>query len=110
MNIMKNFKYQWLLLVPLLLLFSAIAIPRLGWAGLWYDELFSVINARGAHYGPVSLEAIWTQVSQNDPHQAFGYPYLLAAWGLAVGWTEFALRAFSFLAAVLALAVTYQLG
>jgi hypothetical protein len=107
---MKNYNYQWLWLIPLLLLFSAISVPRLGWDGLWYDEIFSVMNARGAHYGPPSLQSIWTQVSQNDPHQALGYPYLLAAWGLAVGWSEFALRAFSYLSALLALAVTYQLG
>jgi hypothetical protein len=107
---MKNRRHQWLWLLPLLLLLAGIVVPRLGWDGLWYDEIFSVINSRGAQYGPLTFETIWTQVSQNDPHQAFGYPYLLAAWGLAVGWTEFALRAFSFLCAVLTVAVTYQLG
>jgi hypothetical protein len=107
---MKNRSIQWLWLVPLLLLMAGIVAPRLAWDGLWYDEIFSIMNSRGAHYGPVTLEAIWSQVSQNDPHQAFGYPYLLAFWGLAVGWTEFALRTFSLLCAGLAVAVTYQLG
>jgi hypothetical protein len=107
---MKKYNYQWLWLIPLLLLFSVISVPRLDWDGLWYDEIFSVMNARGAHYGPPSLESIWTQVSQVDPHQALGYPYLLAAWGLALGWSEFALRAFSYFSAVLAIALTYQLG
>jgi hypothetical protein len=103
-------KKQWFWLVPLLLLLAGIVAPRLNWDGLWYDEIFSVMNSRGAHYGPPTIEGIWTQVTVNDPHQALGYPYLLAGWGLVVGWSEFALRAFSLLAAALAVAITYQLG
>jgi uncharacterized membrane protein len=106
----KNRSKLWLWLVPLLLLVAGIVIPRLAWDGLWFDEIYSVINSRGAHYGPTSLEAIWTQVTQNDPSQALGYPYLLAAWGSLVGWTEFALRAASLLGALLAVAVSYELG
>lgn len=96
--------------VPLLLLVVALVVPRLGWDGLWYDELYSVANAGGAHFGPYSPAGIWERVVTEDPYQALGYPYTLAVWGAFAGWTEVATRTLSLLFALLALAVSYRLG
>ncbi len=109
MNVKPHAK-PWLWLVPLLILLAALALPRLDQDGLWYDEIWSLRNAGGAHYGPLSPAGIWEQVAFNDPHQAFGYPYLLAAWGSVAGWSEYAGRLLSLFAALLAVALTYRLA
>lgn len=102
--------YLWLWIVPILLLMTLLTMPRLDWDGIWYDELFSVMNSGGAHYGPYSPTELWVRVTQEDPYQALGYPYLLAGWGALVGWTELAGRYLSLLLAAVALAITYRLG
>lgn len=107
---MKQQQSIWLWLVPLLLLITALALPLGDADSLWYDEVWSLKNAGGAHYGPLSLTGIWEQVALQDPHQAFGYPYLLAAWGALVGWSELAGRYLSLLAGLLTVALTYRLG
>jgi len=101
---------SWLWIVPLLLLVAGLALPRLDMDGLWYDEIWSLRNAGGAQYGALSPVGIWNQVAFNDPHQSFGYPYLLAIWGHFVGWSEFAGRLLSLFAGLLSVAVTYRLG
>lgn len=105
---LNNQNWRWL--IPLLLLIMAMALPRLDQDGLWYDEIWSLRNAGGAQYGALSPAGIWEQVAFNDPHQAFGYPYLLAIWGGIAGWSEYAGRLLSLFAALLTIAVTYRLG
>lgn len=100
----------WLWIVPIILVMAALTMPRLDWDGIWYDELFSVMNSGGAHYGPYSPTELWVRVTQEDPYQALGYPYLLAGWGSFVGWTEFAGRYLSLLLGAVAMAITFRLG
>ena len=107
---MSGHRKYWLMVVIILFTVCFITIPRLDWDGLWYDEVYSVMNAGGVHYGPLSPVGIWHQVIAEDPYQAVGYPNVLAVWGILVGWTELATRYSSLLFALLAIAVTYRLG
>jgi hypothetical protein len=100
----------WLWLIPALLLATWIGARGLNADALWFDEYWSIYNAGGAHYGPLSPADIWGRVSAQDPWQAPGYFLLLAGWGALVGWTPFALRALSLLAGALAVAWAYRLG
>lgn len=103
-------QHNWIWLVPLLLLLTALSLPLSDADSLWYDEVWSLKNAGGAIYGPLSPIGIWEQVTQVDPHQALGYPYLLALWGAFTGWSELAGRHLSLLAGLLSICVTYRIG
>ncbi len=100
----------WLWLIPILLTAVWIGARGLNADALWFDEYWSVYNAGGAQYGPLSPGEIWGRVAEQDPWQAPGYFVLLAGWGAAVGWTPFALRALSMLAGALAVAWAYRMG
>lgn len=108
MNRAKFARWWWML--PLLLLTTALVIPRLDVDGLWYDEVWSVINAGGAHYGAMSPGEIWQHLAANDPDQGIAYPLMLSAWGSVVGWSELATRLFSLFAGLLTIAGVYRLG
>jgi len=101
---------NWWWMIPLLLLLTGLAAPLLDMDGLWYDEIFSLRNAGGAQYGPLSPFGIWQQIYNNEPNQAFGYPYLLALWGRLLGWSEFAGRVLSLFFGLLTLAMLYRIG
>ncbi len=101
---------SWWWLLPLLWLTMALTLPRLDMDGLWYDEVWSVINAGGAHYGAMSPSEIWEHLATNDPDQGIAYPLLLSAWGSVVGWSELATRLLSLFAGLLTIAGTYRLG
>src|SRR5687768_11896122 len=98
------------LMIAILLLTVFLGMQRLDGEGLWYDEIWSVMVAGGAKYGPVSPQQILANVVFVDPTQGMGYPLLLGAWGAAAGWTEFSIRVLSLFGAVLAVALTYRLG
>ncbi|MBA3872925.1 MAG: glycosyltransferase family 39 protein, partial [Anaerolineae bacterium] len=57
-----------------------------------------------------SVGDIWQRISTEDVWQAPLYAYSLSAWGSVVGWTEFATRALSLLAGLVALAGVFRLG
>ncbi|MBL8162128.1 MAG: glycosyltransferase family 39 protein [Anaerolineae bacterium] len=103
-------RVSWLWLLPALLLLFWLGARGLNADSFWFDEYWSVYNAGGAHYGPLSPLGIWERVSTQDPWQAPSFFYALAGWGALVGWTEFATRALSLLAGVLAIAWMYRLG
>lgn len=100
----------WWWVVPILLLMSALAVPKLAFDGLWYDELYSIRNSGGSLYGPLGPMGIVERVVETDPYQALGYPLLLAGWGWFTGWTAFATRVSSWLLGALTVAVCYRLG
>jgi len=101
---------HWAWLIPFILLLTFIVGARLDMDGFWYDEVFTVRNAGGAGYGPLSLTEIYQTIQADDPYQAIGYPMTITAWGNLVGWSEFALRVSSLLFTVIGLALTYRLG
>jgi uncharacterized membrane protein len=105
---MQNYKWLWML--PIFFLLSILAGAWLDKDGLWYDEVYTVKNAGGAQYGPLSPGEIYATVRADDPYQAIGYPMAIAAWGAVVGWSEFALRLSSLLFSLLTVALSYRLG
>lgn len=86
-----------------LLIGAASLIARWPERGLWYDE---TVNA---HFASESWDAIfeWTARIDNQVPLHFA---LLKLWAGAAGTSEFALRAFSFLCALLLLAGLIALG
>jgi hypothetical protein len=102
---------HWPLLIPALLVIFWLGGRALTTNAIWLDETWSLYNAGGAQYGPLSPVEIIQRVSTQDPRNAaLVYHLLLAGWGALVGWSAFAVRASSLLCGALALAWTYRLG
>ncbi|MBI5668088.1 MAG: glycosyltransferase family 39 protein [Chloroflexi bacterium] len=98
-------------IVALLLFVTWMGARRLNAEGFWYDEWWALYNAGASDFGPpLSPIDIWKRVAAEDPWQIPGYFWVLSAWGNTVGWTEYAGRALSLLAGVLAVVVVYRLG
>ncbi len=87
-----------------------MAVRDLNATGLWHDEEWSIYDAGGAHFGPLSPAGIWQRVAIEDPTETPGYSLVLAGWGALVGWSEYAGRALSLLAGLLAVAMMYRLA
>ena len=102
--------HPWLWALLPLLLATALAIPLLGVDTFNGDEPASLLAAGMLHSGPLSLEATWSFITNSDPHQAYGWPLLLAIWGRLVGWSEVAVRALPLFAGCLTLAWVYRTG
>ena len=101
---------SWLWALLPLLLAAALSIPLLDVDAFNGDEPASLIAAGVLRSGPLSLEATWSFITNSDPHQAYGWPVLLAIWGYLVGWSEVAVRALSLFFGMLALAWVYRTG
>ncbi|NWF68511.1 MAG: hypothetical protein HXY40_05445 [Chloroflexi bacterium] len=97
-------------LAAFLLLLAALGARGLNADAIWTDEWWSLYHAGGAHWGPVSLLETWQRIATQDPWNAPGYYTLLKGWGMLVGWTAFADRAFSLLCGLLAAALAYRTG
>ncbi len=106
----KTARWGLVWIVPFLLLLTALAAHNLNTDGLWGDEEWSIYDAGGAHYGPLSPAGIWQRVATEDSWQLPAYSWLLAGWGALVGWTEYAGRALSLLVGLLAIAMMYRLA
>jgi hypothetical protein len=108
---MKLAAKYWAGLLVVLLLATGLGARKLDADGIWFDEWWSLYVA-GADTFHVSrsVDAIWERISAEDIRQGVLYPYTLAAWGSAVGWTEFATRALSLFAGLVALAAVFRLG
>jgi hypothetical protein len=89
--------------VGLLLLIAAGLVRQWPQRSLWYDE---TVNA---YFARQSWSAIWEWCTKIDNQMPLDFA-LLKIWGSAVGTSEFALRAFSFINAVLAAAGVMALG
>lgn len=101
----------WLWLVPLLLLCAVLAARLINTDILFVDEYWSIRNAGGARWGPMSPAGIWEQTAEGDPGgMGVLYHLLLAAWYALVGDSVFALRAFSLVFGLLSVALLYRLG
>lgn len=104
-----NKRHLWLLIPPLLLL-TWLGAHNLNADLLWLDEYFSVGNVGGILRVPYNPAEVWWSVSQYSPQHPPAYFMLLSGWVALTGWTVFAMRALSLLAAVLTVALTYRLG
>lgn len=108
---MKLSAKYWAGIIAVLLLVMGLGARKLNADGLWYDEWWSIYIA-GADTFNVSRSPadIWQRISTEDVWQAPLFAFTLAGWGSAVGWTEFATRALSLLAGMVALAGVFRLG
>lgn len=101
----------WLWLVPFILAFAWLGARSLNTDSIWHDERRTIQDAKSFHYNQVNtLVEVWERVARRNPWHAPGYFILLNFWGRVVGWEPPALRAFSLLAGILAIAWTYRLG
>jgi hypothetical protein len=103
-------KRYWLWLIIALLLMFGLAAAKLNADTLFVDEYWSIRNSGGI-FGPLDMGGIWERAATLDPGgMGVLYYWLLAAWEALTGNSPFAVRCFSLLAGVLALAMVYQLG
>lgn len=104
-------KRNELWLVPILLLAGALSARGLNADLLFVDEYWSIFNSGGDPYGPLGPIGIWQRVAEVDPGgMGVGYYWLLGAWEWLVGSSPYAVRAFSLLVGLLAIAMTYRVG
>lgn len=101
---------RWLGLIPVLLLAAWLGARGLDASAIWIDEYWTIYNAGGAHYGPLSVGGILDRIAEEDIWHVPLYYLLMAGWGSLVGWSPAALRAFSWLVGLLSVALTYRLG
>lgn len=102
--------WGWLLVVGLLLGATWLGARDLNADALWNDEFYSIHDAGGPPYGPISPAEIWTRVATRNAWHTPGFFIILSGWGRLVGWEPPALRALSLLAGLLGIAWTYRLG
>ncbi len=108
---MKLSSKYWPGIIAVLLLVMWLGARKLNADGLWYDEWWSLyIAGADSFHVSRSVGDIWQRISTEDVWQAVLYPMSLAAWGSAVGWTEFATRGLSLLAGLIAMAGVFRLG
>lgn len=100
----------WLWVIPALLLACWLGARGLDADAIWNDEFYSIHDAGGPPYGPLSPAEIWERVATRNPWHTPGYFIALSGWGALVGWTPPMLRAFSLLVGLLGIAWTYRLG
>lgn len=92
-----------------MLLAAALVAPFLGRDIFDVDEAATMIGACAGHLGPCSpAEAV--EVSARWPGQSWGHVIAFSQWGQLVGWSEFAIRALSWLVGPLTLAWVLRLG
>ena len=100
----------WILVVPVLLLATGLAVQRLADYPLDRDEIISFETAGGKSDSPVSLFKIWENVTNRDPDQAYGFPIILSIWGRVFGWSEFVVRLLPYFAGLIAIAWISRAG
>jgi hypothetical protein len=106
----KNRYPQLPFLVALLLFSAVLAAIDLYPQPFWFDEWISMRYAGGEFYGPMTFPQIWERMAQGDPSQSPFYYLVLSVWGQLAGWSPFALRTFSWMCGLLAVAWTYRAG
>jgi hypothetical protein len=103
-------KHVWIWLLPLLLLTAWMGTRGLDANAIWFDEYWSIYDAGGAQYGPLTPLENWERVATRNPWHTPGFFIALNGWGRLVGWEPPALRVLSLLLGLLAVAWTYRLG
>jgi hypothetical protein len=107
----KLSRNYWIGIIVVLLVTTWLGARRLNADGMWFDEWWSqYVAGADVFHIPRSIDAIWTRIVTENIREGAFYPILLAGWGSAVGWTEFATRALSLFAGLIALAGVFRLG
>lgn len=108
---MKLSRNYWIGIIVVLLFSAWLGARRLNADGMWFDEWWSQYVAGADVFQiPRSIDAIWGRIVTENIREGAFYPILLAGWGSAVGWSEFATRALSLLAGIITLAAIFRLG
>ncbi|MBK9123201.1 MAG: glycosyltransferase family 39 protein [Chloroflexi bacterium] len=101
----------WLPVIGLLLLSTLLAARWLSYDLPFVDEWWSIFKSGGDVYGPLAPWEVWSRIVTIDPGgMGAGYYIALGGWQALVGSTPLAVRAYSLLMGVLAIAVTYRIG
>jgi hypothetical protein len=104
-----EFFTHWAWVVPVLLLITALATPRLG-ETLWGDEYRTMWYAGAVpQFGPAPVTELVERIAANR-FQAPLYYLTLSGWARFVGWGDVPLRALSLFAGLLAVTVLYRLA
>jgi uncharacterized membrane protein len=100
----RSVKWWIAALVVILLLAFALRVSRLDRLPLWWDE---GLSAHLAGRPPLDLLGEMQATNHADPPV---YPFVLGGWRVLVGSSPFALRFFSALLGVVAVALTWAVG
>ena len=103
-------RHQWLWVVFLLLALAAVTGRRLNTWSIQIDEAATMMSAGARNFGPLSLAESLEFQHSRWPDQAFGWVLVVNLWGNVVGWTTVAVRALSWFAGLLTLALLYRAG
>lgn len=99
-----------MLFVAMVLGAVAVAVGGLQGDSIWHDEQLSILYAGGMEQAQVNPLDTVSRILERESGQAPFYYIVLSLWGTLVGWTVFAMRTFSLLAGVLAMAFAYRLA
>ena len=97
------------LVVPLLLVITAMAAPGLSADLIWYDELTAISHAGGVT-GPFSPIEVIESVRVHSPKHTPFFFGLVAGWGSLVGWHHVVLRIMALYFGVISLAWVFRVG
>jgi len=101
----------WPLALACLFLAALLASRWLTFDLPYIDEWWSIFKSGGDIYGPLSPAGIWDRIVTIDPGgMGAGYYLALGGWEAQAGSTPFAVRLFSLLLGLLAIAMTYRIG
>ena len=101
-------KSSWSIVVLLILMAAAFAIPRLNMDLYWFDEVLSIQMSGGSHYGPIEfLEVIDRTGGDRWPPL---HNLVIIGWAKIFSWSEFSIRLFSLYIGMIAIAVMYRFG
>lgn len=99
---------SWGWVIPLLLILTALAVPRLG-ESLWTDEQRTLwYTGAPPQYGPVPITESIARIADNVWQAPF-YFTVLRVWGMFVGWSELTLRSLSLFLGLLTVSGLYRL-
>lgn len=102
-------KHTWYLIIPLLLIVMAVAVPMLEGNALWYDEFRNAEMAGTGYYPSHGLKTLLKQVAADHAWPP-AYYLITAVWGRITGPNLFLERLPSLLFGLLAIAALYRLG
>lgn len=101
----------WPLALAYLFLAALLASRWLTFDLPYIDEWWSIFKSGGDIYGPLSPAGIWDRIVTIDPGgMGAGYYLALGGWQALVNSSPFAVRMFSLLTGLLAIAMTYRIG
>lgn len=100
----------WIWALLPMLLAAALVLPVLGRDILGGDESATMRIACARWLGPCSPAEAIANIAVLSPDQTWGLAIVFSQWGQLVGWSEFAVRALSWIVGPLTLAWVYRLG